>query len=82
MNFGDFQQNNSVFMQKNRTFEKYHLPRKFVFCQLMKNFVDFLRNNNVSMEGKKKEKKYSFENISHLKISCFDNSSQIFQIFG
>ena len=45
-------------MQKNRTFEKYHLPGKFKFRQLMTNFANFRRNNNVSMQKEKRKNAY------------------------
>ena len=42
-------------MQMNFIFEKYHLPGKFIFCQVMANFADFRRNIYVAMKKKRKK---------------------------
>ena len=44
-NFADFQQNNSLFMQKNHKFKKFYPLGKFRFQQLVVNFTDFQLNN-------------------------------------
>ena len=81
-NFADLWRNNGTFTQKNRTFEKYHLPVKFKFRQLMMNFADFRRNNNASMRVKKKNDKTLVWKYQPLENFMFHNLLQILQIFG
>ena len=57
-------------MQKNHTSEKYHPQGKFIFRQLKAkvNFANFQSSNILEQK-----KIVHLKNISHEKISYFDN---------
>ena len=65
LEFCDFQQNNSIFMQNNRPFKKYHSWGKIIFCQLAAKNRKFCQFLMKFIFGKNK--------ILHLKISAWRN---------
>ena len=49
-----------------------------MFQQFVVNLADFRQNNNLFYA----KKNLAFKNIGYEESSCFDNWTQIFQIFG
>ena len=54
-------------------------PEKIYILTVSRNFAIFWQNNSIFMGGGKNR---TFKNISCEKSSCFDNLSQILQIFN
>ena len=64
----DFRWYNSIFMEKNCSFKKYHLQRKFLFQKIVVNFVIFWHNNNIFMQKK----------VEHLKNIIHDENLYLY----